>query len=165
MKRLASLILFLTAIALQAAPEPQIGAVLDHEGAHEISVIYTEPVDVFSLSTLENYTLSIGNLSTLRLAATNQGVILRVTGLPVGANGTLSINNMTDTLGNTLPTALLEFEATSRLWAQIGDNELGFRPETVGIPENGFHLFSGGVQQSAHYDDATFMGEQISGDF
>src|SRR5688572_6802206 len=136
MKRPVFLIVFLAAITIQAAPEPQIGAVLRHEGAHEISVIYSDRVNVSTLANPGNYSISPVSIASLRLVATNQGAILRVTGLSAGSSGALSIINITDPSGNALPPATLQFSVPNRLWAEIGANELGFRPEVVGIPEN-----------------------------
>lgn len=165
MKRLAGFLLFLTTIGAQAVPEPQIGAVLRNGNGYDISIIYTEPVDVGTLGTPENYAISPGSLSTVRIVATNQGALLRVTSSTPNTSGTVTLSNMTDPSGNALPVVTFPFDITSRRWAQIGANELGFRSEVIGIPENGFDLFNGGIQQRDEYDDATFAGEQVSGDF
>jgi hypothetical protein len=164
-KAVAVLVWFLTALAIKAIPEPQIGSVLRHLGAYEISIIYSEPVDVGSLGNPENYSVAPGSIVSLRLCATNQGVILTVQGLAPGNQGAVNINNMLDASGNLLPAASLDFKAPDRLWAAIGANELGFTPDVVGFPDDGFDLFSGGVQQRDEYDDATFVGEKITGNF
>ena len=164
MKRLASLLLLLTVIGVQAVPEPQIGAVLRHGANHEITVIYTEPVDIGALSNLENYAISSGQILSARLVATNQGAILLVSNLAPG-EGFLSVSNMTDPGGNALPTAMLPFEPSGLMWGEIGANELGFRSDVVGTPENGFDLFNGGIQQRSEYDEATFVGEEVTGNF
>jgi hypothetical protein len=148
-----------------ADPEPQIGSVLQHDGAFDISVIYTEPVDIASLSNPENYAINPGTITTLHLVATNQGVILTADGLAPNFPGELTITNIQDTGGNVLPDAMLDFKPTTRLWATIGANELGFAPDVVGFPTNGFDVFSGGIQQQDEYDDATFVGDRVTGDF
>ena len=165
MKRLASLVLFVFAAQLHTVAEPLIGGVLRHEGAHEIAVVFTEPVDASSLVNSDNYSIAPGSISTIRIAATNQGAILRVSGLSGATSGILNISGVLDPSGNLLPAASLEFDVTARAWVQVGDNELGFRSEVVGVPENGFDLFNGGVMQRDHYDDATYVAEQFSGDF
>src|SRR5687768_1483903 len=100
MKRLASLILFVFAAQLHSQAEPLIGGVLRHEGAHEISVLFTEPVDASSLVNADNYSIVPGSISTIRIAATNQGAILRVTGLNNVQSGILNISGMFDRSGN-----------------------------------------------------------------
>jgi hypothetical protein len=162
---LATLVAFLFAISLNAAPEAQLGAVLRHGGAYEISIIYTEPVNVGSLGDPENYHVNPGSIIGLRLAATNQGSILTVNGLVSGMHGAVTITNMFDAGGAPIPDSIVEFDVTDRLWATIGANELGFTPDAIGTPNDGFDLWSGGVQQRDEYDDATFAGEQFSGDF
>jgi hypothetical protein len=162
---LATSFAFLFAITLNAAPEAQLGAVLRHAGAHDISIIYTEPVNVGSLGDPENYHVIPGNIIGLRLGATNTGSILTVTGLATGLHGAVTITNMFDTGGAPIPDATVEFDVTDRLWATIGANELGFPADVVGMPKDGFDLWSGGVQQRDEYDDATFVGEQFNGDF
>lgn len=164
-KAFAILFLFLAAITAPAAPEPQLGDVLKHAGAHEISVIFTEPVDVGTLANPENYSIVPGTIVALRLCATNQGVILTVTGLQTGNQGAVNISGILDPMGNELPPASLDFKVINREWAQIGANELGLPSEVVALPDAGFDVFSGGIQQRDEYDDATFVGEQVSGSF
>jgi hypothetical protein len=165
MKRLAAVLFLLTTLEIFATPEPQIGAVLRHGDNYDISVIFSEPVNVSALDDPENYDVTPGNILALRLCATNQGVILTVGSLSAGMDGVLSIKNMLDPFDNPVPAASLEFKTGARLWAYIGANELGFPYDVVGFPTNGFDLFSGGVQQMEEYDDAVFMGGQITGDF
>ena len=166
-KAIAILFLFFAIRAINATPEPQIGNILRHGDANtrEISIIYTEPVDVGSLGNPENYSVSPGSIIGLRLCATNQGVILTVTGLRTGDQGAVSISGVFDTSGNLLPAAFLQFNVPNLLWAAIGANELGFPPDVTALPDDGFDLFSGGDQQRDEYDDATFMGELFSGNF
>ncbi|HUS36618.1 MAG TPA: hypothetical protein VM680_14795 [Verrucomicrobiae bacterium] len=165
MKWFASLLLFLTVIGVPAVPEPQIGGVIRHGADYEISVIYTEPVDIGALSDPENYAISSGTKLGARLVATNQGAILLVSGLDDRADGSLSVSNMSDPGGNPLPAVTLPFEKPVLMWAEIGANELGFRSDVVGIPENGFDLFNGGIQQRSEYDEATFVGQEVPGNF
>jgi regulation of enolase protein 1 (concanavalin A-like superfamily) len=153
------------AMVLRAAPEPQIGGTFRIGTAYDISVIFSEPVDVSSLSNPENYAVFPGELASLRLCATNLGVVLTVTGLSPGAQGFVQVSNIEDSAGNPVPSANLDFTAGDRLWAVIGENELGFPPDAVAFPEDGFDIFSGGVQQRDEYDDATFVGEEVTGDF
>jgi regulation of enolase protein 1 (concanavalin A-like superfamily) len=153
------------AIATFAQPEPQIGSVLHHDSTYDISVIFSDAVDVGTLGNPDNYTLAIGSIDTLHLVATNQGVILNVQGLTVGVQDQLTIQGIQDLSGNDLPPATLDFTPTADFWAAIGANELGFPPDVVGFPTNSFDIFSGGVQQEDEYDDATFVGDKVNGDF
>jgi hypothetical protein len=165
MKRLTFLTWLLVTVNLAAQPQPQLGGVLKHGSAYELSVIYSEPVDVSTLSDVENYAVTPGAKSALRLCATNQGAILTVDGLTAGDQGTLLISNIQDTSGAVVPTADLDFRAIGRLWVGIGANELGFPVDAYGINTNGYDLVSGGIQQRDEYDDATFVGESLQGDF
>jgi hypothetical protein len=162
-----SVVLFclLGAVSMLASPVPQIGDVLQHDDAYEISVIYSEPVDQFSLQDPGNYSVAPGDVFTLRLCATNQGVVLTVIGIGAGTQGFVNISGVMDTAGNVLPPASLEFKTTPRFWTVIGENELGFRPDAFGIVADGYDIFSGSLQQSGDYDDATFVGEKVTGDF
>jgi hypothetical protein len=162
-----ALLTFLLTFTARAFPEPMLGSVIQHGAGHEISVIYSEPVDIGSLGNPENYSVVPGSIAGLRFCATNQGVVLSVTGLPTQADaqGAVNISGVMDTSGNLLPAATLQFIVGDLLWATIGANELGFTSEVVGFPDDGFDLFSGGIQQRDEYDDATFVGEKVSGNF
>jgi hypothetical protein len=160
-----ALLIFLLTFTARAFPEPKLGLVVQHGSAYDISVIFTEPVDVGSLGNPENYSVSPGSIAALRLCATNQGVILTVNGLQPGLPGVVNISGVMDPGGNLLPGASLEFTVGNLLWATIGANELGLNSEVVSLPDDGFDLFSGGIQQRDEYDDATFVGEKISGNF
>src|SRR5207253_300766 len=149
MKRLAVLSLVITAVSVFAAPEAQMGGALRHGTDYEISLLYTEPVDTGTLGNPENYVVRPGALDTLRLAATNQGAILTVSGLTAGQPGTVSITNIFDLGGNAVPDATLAFTTSDRFWTVIGANELGFRAEVLTVTNGGYDLFSGGIQQSA----------------
>jgi hypothetical protein len=164
-KAIAILFLFFATVATQATPEPQLGDVLRHDNTHEISVIYTEPVDVGSLGNPENFSVPGHNILNMRLCATNQGVILTVAPFQTGDQSVVNISGVLDTSGNLLPAASLQFAVSSLLWATIGANELGFIPDVTAFPDHGFDLFSGGDQQRDEYDDATFVGERFSGNF
>jgi regulation of enolase protein 1 (concanavalin A-like superfamily) len=165
MKGLILLLALFSALKVIASPEPQIGGVLQHDGAYEISVIYTEPVDTSTLSDSSNYGISSGSIAALRLCATNQGVILTVNGLVPGEQGSVLISNILDPSGNPVPDATLDFATTGLLWANIGANELGFPYDAYGVTTNAYDLISGGIQQRDEYDDATFVGESLQGDF
>jgi hypothetical protein len=164
-KAFATLVLLVFTITTHGAAEPQLGDILRHGGAHEISVIYTEPVDIGSLANPDNYNVTPGSIIGLRLCATNQGAILTVAGLQTGDRGAVSITGIMDPSGVLLPAAYLEFTVSARLWAQIGANEIGYLVDAVALPDDAFDLFSGGIQQRDDYDDATFVGEQITGNF
>jgi len=117
------------------------------------------------LLTLENYNIPGASLTQLRLAATNRGVILSANPLQEGFSSMLNITGMVDTTGTPIPDYQLPLEVTNRVWTPIGGSELGFIPEALAVSTNGFDLLSGGIQQVDDYDEATFVGQQLEGDF
>lgn len=158
---------FLLAFSLTATvaePVPVLG-VVRHGELFELSLIYSEAVDTVSLQTLESYSVTPGELTRSRLAATNQGVILSSANLTANSAGTFSINGVLDETQNPLPPQIIPFDTGNLFWTTIGGSELSLPPEVTAINTNGFDVVSGGIQQKDEYDEATFVGEALTGDF
>jgi hypothetical protein len=158
-------VFFCLAFAISALADDPLLGILKHDAVQEITVIYQQPVEPNSALNLDNYHPTLGALTASSLVATNQGVTLTATGLSEGDSGLLTITNILDTAQNPLPDFHLDFFVTNRFWTTIGANEFGFPSNAYAVGTNGFDLFSGGVQQSDEYDETTFAGEQITGDF
>ncbi len=143
---------------------PTFGAL--HNGASlEVTVLFSAPADRATLLDLGNYNLSTGQVHSARTAGTNQGVTLSAADIPGNSSVNLSISGIKDSLGNSVPPASTVLNPTPRFWSAIGANELGFKVDATAIGTNGFDLFNGGIQQGEYYDEATFMGEEVSSDF
>lgn len=154
----------LAAVLSLAGAEPKLG-VLKNGNIFELSLIFEEPVDTISLQNPESYAISAGEIVTTRLIATNRGVILGVNGLSANTPVVLSINHVRDPALNELPPQQISFNTGARFWTVIGGNELGLPANVTAFSTNGFDVLSGGIQQRDEYDEATFAGELISGNF
>jgi hypothetical protein len=93
-----------------------------------------------------------------------QSVLLKVTGL--SGNGVLTVKNVADTFGNVIATTNIPFTVSTNMkWGVVGVNELGGVNVVAPVAGNGFDLYSDGIGEWATYDEATFVYEQVSGDF
>jgi len=160
--------LFLLLVALittvSAQVQTKLGA-LRHGAVFELSIIFGERVDVASLVDRESYSVTIGELIAARLTATNYGAILSITNVQENMQGLLNISGVKDERGTNLPLTSLTFDTGSLFWTTNGGNELRFGAEVTSIGTNGFDIFSGGIQQRDDYDESTFVGEAVTGDF
>lgn len=154
---------FLAALNVMSAPAPLLG-VLKHQDDLELSLIYEEPVDAASLQDLASYELSSGTLISSRLAATNAGVVLAASGVPAGM-ASMAINGLKDPSGEAVPPHMVTFSSISTFWAAIGANELSLPQNVTAISTNGYDVFDGGIQLKDEYDEATFVGRAVNGDF
>jgi len=149
---------------LQTPAQTQIG-VLKHGDLFELSVIYTNQPDTSSSLNLGNYTIVPGSLVASRVAATNYGVTLTADGLTSNFPGNLTIDGVLDSNGDPLPPESLAFNTGHLFWTTIGGQELGLAPNATAIGANSFDVFSGGIQQREDYEEATFVGEAVTGNF
>jgi hypothetical protein len=160
-------------------PVPTVGAMLDSvAGTVDVGVIFDESVDNTSASLLANYSVSPGTIASIdvytnRFTANSQNplvmavkhsILLKVTG--VSGSGTLTIKNVADLHGNVMPATAVPFTVGARMqWGVVGANELGFTNAVVPVSTNGFDVYSDGIGEWATYDEATFVYEQVTGDF
>src|SRR5205814_4777844 len=96
-------------------------------------------------------------------AVDNQCVVLTVTGLAADATATITIQNVKDTGGNTLPTTSVTFKDSGYTWAESGTPALAGKVIAVGT--NGFDIFSAGSGQWASYDEIVIVYRPTTGDF
>ena len=160
-------------------PGVTVGAMADSvAGTVDIGVGFDKTIDA-SVGQLANYSVPGGTITSLtvytnRFTANSQNplakvirqsVLLKVTGL-TGSSGVLTAMNITDTHGNKLSSTNVSFTLASGLqWGVVGGNELNGANAVVPVAANGFDLYSDGIGEWASYDEATFVYEQVSGDF
>lgn len=148
-------------------------------GTVNVGVAFDEPVNVASAGTLANYTISSGTITAIKVYTNRftansqnplvkipkQSVLLTVTGL-TGTSGTLTVKDVADAFGNKMPSTPLAFTVnTSLKWGVVGGHEFGAENAVVPVAANGYDLYSDGIGAWAAYDEATFLYEEITGDF
>lgn len=152
-------------VCASGADYAQVGA-LAKTGRWEIGVSFDSSVNRSTALSVNNYILPAGaQIEGLRQEALNNSVVLTVSGLSTNSTYTLTVTNVQNTSGSTLPVAALPFTTKPMSWAAVGGQEFGFEPNAVAVGDDGFDLISGGVEMWNIYDEATFAYEQISGDF
>jgi hypothetical protein len=169
----------LTVTADTTPPVVTAGAMPDVvAGTVDIGVGFNKTVDA-SAGQIANYSVAGGTISSLtvftnRFTANSQNplvklvrqsVLLKVTGLS-GNSGVLTVNNITDTYGNKLSSTNLPITVASNMqWGVVGANEFGGTNAVVPVAANGFDIYSDGSGEWGTYDEATFVYEQVTGDF
>jgi hypothetical protein len=143
-----------------------------------VGVAFDEPIDIASAGLLANYSVSPGTIASIQVYSNRfttdsqnplvmipkQSVLLKVTGL--SGSGNLTIQNVADIHGNAMASKTVPFAVNTTLkWGVVGGNELGGINGVVPVAANGFDLYSDGVGEWAAYDEATFVYEQVTGDF
>jgi hypothetical protein len=170
----------LTVTANTTPPVPTVGAMQDTAaGVVDVGVGFDKPMDDASASTLANYSISSGTITSLtwnsnRFTANSQNpavmvrkqtALLTVTGL-TGTSGTLTIKNVKDAYGNAITSVSLPFTVDTKMkWGVVGGNESQGWNAVVPVSANSFDVYSDGVGEWGTYDEATFVYEQVTGDF
>ncbi len=158
-----------------------------HGADTQVTIVFSEPVEPASATTLANYTftggvtVSAASLMTGLPAADLQGnvenpaptgrvqnnecVVLTVNGLAPGAAASITIQNVKDVLvpQNTVPTTTINFTDSGYTWGDTGTPTLDGR--VIAIGTNGFDIFSAGSAQWGNYDEVTLVYKQTAGDF
>ncbi|HLH54494.1 MAG TPA: hypothetical protein VKY92_12840 [Verrucomicrobiae bacterium] len=175
-----SAIAVLTVSANTTPPVATAGAMLDSTpGVVDIGIGFDKPMDDASASALANYSVSAGTVVSLtwnsnRFTANSQNpaamvrkqtALLKVSGI-AGTSGTVTIKNVKDIYGNTLTSATLPFTINTNMqWGVVGANQDGGWNAVVPVTANGFDVYSDGSGEWGNYDEATFVYEQVTGDF
>jgi hypothetical protein len=92
-------------------------------------------------------------------------VVLTVSGLTVGNTYTVTVSNVKDLSGNVMTAASLNFAVSAMKWGVVGGNELALGNGVLATAEDGFDVYSDGIGEWGTYDEATFVYEEITGDF
>jgi len=148
-----------------AADYAQAGA-LARNGKWEVGVVFDPAVTRNSAVNIANYRVSGGQeIESLRYVLLNHSVVLTVPGLLANASYSVTLTNLQNTSGQTLPALGLGFTTRELAWAAVGGQELGFAPDAVAVLEDGFDIISGGAEFWSVYDESTFVCERVTGDF
>ncbi|HOW65681.1 MAG TPA: PA14 domain-containing protein [Candidatus Paceibacterota bacterium] len=142
------------------------GAIASETGStFDVGVTFDEPVDETSAKTQANYTLSAGTISGIKFYKGSPGVVLTVSGLTVGNTYTVTVKNVADLYGNAITSADKSFKVSAMKWGVVGGKELSFGNGVLPVAENGFDIYSDGIGEWAAYDEATFVYEEVTGNF
>lgn len=142
------------------------GAIASQTGAtFDVGVTFDEPVDQTTAGNVANYSLSAGTISGIKFYAKSPGVVLTVSGLTAGNTYEVTVQNVKDVFGNAITTAKKSLTISPMKWGVVGADELGLGSGVIAVGNNGFDIYSDSVTEWASYDEATFVYEQITGDF
>ncbi|MCZ7639745.1 MAG: immunoglobulin domain-containing protein [Verrucomicrobia bacterium] len=148
---------------------PQIagaGALASETGAtFDVGVSFDEAVTPASAGNIANYSLSAGTISSVTVYPGSPGVVLKASGLTVGNTYTVTVRNVQDPKGNTLTSAEKQFKVSPMKWGVVGGKELGIGNGVLAVAENGFDVYSDAIGEWGTYDEATFVYEEVTGDF
>jgi hypothetical protein len=170
----------LTVTKNTALPVLTAGAMAeDTAGTIDISIGFDKPMDNTSISTLANYTASSGAITAVTVCSNRftansvnplvtirkQSVVLKVTGF-TGTSGTVTVKNVQDAYGNQVSSTTLPFTVdTNMKWGVVGANQTGGWNAVAEVGPGAFDVYSDGVAEWGNYDEATFVYEQVTGDF
>ena len=142
-----------------AALPSQTGATFD------VGVTFDEPLDATSAGTVGNYAISAGTITGIKYFAVSPGAVLTVSGLTAGAAYTVTVTGVADVNGNAITSANMAGTYSSMHWGVVGGDELQLGNGVVAVGPNAFDIYSDGIGEWAAYDEATFVYEQVTGDF
>jgi hypothetical protein len=131
----------------------------------DVGVTFDEPLEPGSAGTQGNYAISAGTITGIKFYPTSPGVVLTVSGLTAGTAYSVTVINVADPYGNHITSANLPGTYSSMHWDIVGANEAQLGNGVVAVGPNAFDIYSDGVTEWAAYDEATFVYEQVTGDF
>ena len=158
-------------------------------GPIEVTVVFSEPVDVATGSQITNYTLGTGTITAATVvtglpaadligvdgytppsgrAFDGMLVVLTATGVPTSGANSLTVRNIKDRGApqTTITTATIPFTDSGYKWVETGMLGTSALPgHVVAINTNGFDLYSSGTTQWANYDEVTYAFKEVTGDF
>ena len=142
-----------------AALPSQTGSTMD------IGVTFDEPLNQASAEKLANYAISAGTITAVKFFAVSPGVVLTVSGLTAGTAYSVTVTGVTDVNGNAITSANMAGTFSSMHWGVVGGDELQLGNGVVAVGPNAFDIYSDSIGAWAAYDEATFVYEQVTGDF
>ncbi len=132
----------------------------------DVGVTFDEPVTQGPAETLANYSISSGSITAVKYYPSSPGVVLTVSGLTVGNTYTVTVANLADGYGNTMTSAAnIQAKVSGLHWGVVGADELQLGNGVVAVGTNSFDVYSDGIGEWASYDEATFVYEQVTGNF
>ena len=143
----------------------------------DVGVTFDEVVTETSASAAGNYSLSAGTIESVTYFQNNwdsasgtpgmrvQGVVITASGLSVGESYSVTVSGVEDLKGNVMESTTKAFKVGGMKWGAVGADEQGAGRGVVAVAENGFDIYADGVGEWGTYDEATFVYEEITGDF
>ncbi len=148
-----------------------VGGLKTKAGDFEVSVLVDEPLTNPASLALTNFKLSSGTVTAARyvenaagLDSRQRAVILTTTGLAAGTSYTLTVSGLKDIKGNTSGSVVTPFTVSKYTWIDLAAPS-AFVQDVVALGTNGFNVVNGGAAYWGSNDDATFVYEEITGDF
>jgi hypothetical protein len=148
-----------------------VGGLKKSGGDFEVSVLLNEPVATPASLALANFQLSSGTVTAARYVENSSGVtsrqravILSTTGLTAGSSYTLTVSGLKDIKGNTSAAIATPFTVSKMTWADLARPN-AYGQDVVVTGTNSFNVVNGGSSFWNSNDDATFVYEEITGNF
>ena len=156
-------------------PQPRVAALVTSAGQFQVSVTWDEQVLDVDASSQANYSVSPGTIASFKYWTNNtQAAVLGLGGVTGGQTVAVTVNNVADLKGNRLTSPVTRTVTLSNLlsWTGVGGDTLNVQRTTdvfsdgaVALGTRDFDLISGGDGYWVNYDEATFVYEQVTGDF
>ncbi len=148
-----------------------VAAVSKKDAGIEVSVLFDEPLTTAPSLTLANFKLNTGAVTAARYVENTSGldsrqhaIVLTTTGLTLGTSYTLTVSGIKDLKGNTSGSVVTPFSISKLTWVDLARPST-FVQDVVATGTNGFNVVNGGAAYWGSDDDATFIYEEITGDF
>jgi len=168
----------LTVVPDTFPPVPTVGALVNTNGTTiDVGVGFDEDVDS-TTGVQANFSVAApGSISKFTWNDKSKSALLQVTGLTPGGTGTVTVKNVKDLKGNAITSVDKQFTvSTTMKWGVVGgqgkyEEEVANWPMpvkgnwVVPVSANGFDVYSDGRTEWNNYDEATFVYEEITGDF
>jgi hypothetical protein len=165
----------LTVVPDTFPPQPRVAALLNSSGQYQISVTFDEEVLDAGAEVQANYTVSPGTIASFKYwTNSTQAAVIGLGGVTGGQTITVTVNNVSDLKNNRITSPVARTVTLTNLlsWTGIGEDTYNrqrttdvFSDGAVALGTKDFDLISGGDQNWTDYDEATFVYEQITGDF
>jgi hypothetical protein len=160
----------LTVVPDTFPPVPSAGAIVSRDGTTvDVGVGFDERINDTAAGVAANYSIAQGTISSFTYYPKSQSALLKVTGLAPGASTTVTVQNVADVKGNAITSVTIPVTVSTTIkWNIVGGSEGpgGVAGNyVVPVSATGFDVFSNGMTEWAAYDEATFVYEEITGDF
>jgi hypothetical protein len=155
-------------------PEPRVAALRTAAGSFQVSVTWDEQVQDEGASNQVHYSVTPGTIASFKYWPYDQGAVLGLSGVQGGQAISVTVSNVSDLKGNTLTAPVTRSVNLQNLlsWTGIGGDQFNaekmtdlFSDGAVAISTKDFDLISGGSGYWGNIDEATFVYEEITGDF
>jgi len=147
-----------------------VGALNSKANGIEVSVLVDEPLTEADSLKLANFKLSAGTVTAARYIENSSGldsreraIILNTTGLSAGGSYTLTVSGLKDIKGNASGSVATPFTVSKLTWADLA-RPSDFDQDVVAT-KTGFNVLNGGAAFWNTDDDATFVYEEVTGNF